>query len=356
MVKTAVGEMCSKMGELLTPIWTGDVAFQESVMVLADEDGSTAPIQMLYPATEILKVQSSDLQTTYTEGADYALDEEGRLVIVNGGSIPVTPYQEVHLDAELPGKSFQKEDGGYLRFSEHGFYHKRQIAVTYRHAQGWYGAIPKRQGSRLLKTRAKLEGKQPLHILFYGDSITAGANASGTMGLPPYLPRFSDIVVEEWKTQYGYEDIHMTNTAVGGKNCFWGVEQAKERVAAYAPDLLVLGFGMNGHAEPEEHRANLLKIIDIARGVNPECEVILIATTLPNRILPHFWRKQALYLAEAKKIAEENQGIAVAEMTTMHQDLLQRKRFVDMTGNNVNHPNDYLTRVYAQVLLETMKI
>ena len=113
---------------------------------------------------------------------------------------------------------------------------------------------------------------------------------------------------------------------------------------------------MNGHAEPEEHRANLLKIIDIARGVDPECEVILIATTLPNRILPHFWRKQELYLAEAKKIAAENEGIAVAEMTTMHQDLLQRKRFIDMTGNNVNHPNDYLTRVYAQVLLETMKI
>ena len=42
-------------------------------------------------------------------------------------------------------------------------------------------------------------------------------------------------------------------------------------------------------------------------------------------------------------------------MTTMHGDLLKRKAFIDMTGNNVNHTNDYLTRVYAQVILETVK-
>ena len=34
--------------------------------------------------------------------------------------------------------------------------------------------------------------------------------------------------------------------------------------------------------------------------------------------------------------------------------LLQRKKFIDVTGNNINHPNDYLSRVYAVTLLQTL--
>jgi hypothetical protein len=61
-----------------------------------------------------------------------------------------------------------------------------------------------------------------------------------------------------------------------------------------------------------------------------------------------------MYLAPLLEIASEQEGVVVADMTTMHQDLLKRKAFIDMTGNNVNHTNDYLSRVYAQVILETM--
>ena len=42
-------------------------------------------------------------------------------------------------------------------------------------------------------------------------------------------------------------------------------------------------------------------------------------------------------------------------MTSIHQSLLARKSYADMTGNNINHPNDYLARVYAQTLLATVQ-
>ena len=48
------------------------------------------------------------------------------------------------------------------------------------------------------------------------------------------------------------------------------------------------------------------------------------------------------------------QGDILVNMTDVHDHLLTRKRFVDMTGNNINHPNDYLIRVYAQVILKTL--
>lgn len=339
----------------LVPIWTGQVAYEESVMVVANEDGSISPLQLLHPAIEILELKSLYLNKTYEMGVDFELNANGELVILQNSDVPITTYKEIHLDAEMPGKSFQKDDGGYLRFSENGFFHKRQVQVTYRHEMEWYGELPKRQGDKLPKTHRKLKNKEALHVVVYGDSITNGGNASGALNLPPFLPKFANIIVDEWKKEYGYEGIQLTNTSVGGKNSFWGVEEAQTRVGTYAPDLLVIGFGMNGRATVEEYKENMEQIIAIARDANPECEFVLIATMLPNKILPHFVRKQHLYLEPLLQIASEQEGIAVADMTTMHKDLLKRKAFIDMTGNNVNHTNDYLTRVYAQVILETVK-
>jgi len=37
-------------------------------------------------------------------------------------------------------------------------------------------------------------------------------------------------------------------------------------------------------------------------------------------------------------------------MTTLHDKLLEKKTYIDMSGNNVNHPNDYLVRWYAQMV------
>lgn len=53
-------------------------------------------------------------------------------------------------------------------------------------------------------------------------------------------------------------------------------------------------------------------------------------------------------LEALKKLKQE--GIAIADFYTMQKTLMNRKRFIDMTGNNLNHPNDFLIRCHAQVL------
>ena len=47
-------------------------------------------------------------------------------------------------------------------------------------------------------------------------------------------------------------------------------------------------------------------------------------------------------------------GIVLADMTEMWDSLLKAKSFLDITGNGVNHPNDFGHRVYAQVLLSLL--
>jgi acyl-CoA thioesterase-1 len=43
-------------------------------------------------------------------------------------------------------------------------------------------------------------------------------------------------------------------------------------------------------------------------------------------------------------------GIALADLTSVWAELLEHKQAWDLTGNGVNHPNDFGHRVYAQVL------
>ena len=41
-------------------------------------------------------------------------------------------------------------------------------------------------------------------------------------------------------------------------------------------------------------------------------------------------------------------------MTSLWRDLLKTKKFLDLTGNGVNHPNDFGQRLYAQVILDML--
>ena len=55
-----------------------------------------------------------------------------------------------------------------------------------------------------------------------------------------------------------------------------------------------------------------------------------------------------------KDIASAYEGVAVADINSMHNWILERKDYCDMTGNNVNHPSDFLVRLYAQIILSQL--
>lgn len=41
-------------------------------------------------------------------------------------------------------------------------------------------------------------------------------------------------------------------------------------------------------------------------------------------------------------------------MYSVQRSLLKRKKIEDMLGDNVNHPSDYMARIYTQVILDTL--
>jgi len=123
------------------------------------------------------------------------------------------------------------------------------------------------------------------------------------------------------------------------------------------PDLVIIAFGMNdgtNKISPEQYAANISAMIEKVEAANTAAELILVAPMLANPDT-YFAGNQAEYAAALQSIAATRAGtIAVADLTAVHQQLLRYKNYADLTGNNVNHPNDFLIRCYAQVLLTTI--
>ena len=92
--------------------------------------------------------------------------------------------------------------------------------------------------------------------------------------------------------------------------------------------------------------------MDAVSSVQASSEFILIATSLANPEVRGFAGLQQAYLEPMLRL--EREGVCVADMTSLHAALLRRKAFRDMTGNNVNHPNDFLAAVYAQTVLRIL--
>jgi len=344
------------MNPLLSPIWLGDLAIDESILPLRNVDGTLSPIPLLYHAGEIISVKNAELDTEYVSGRDYIL-ENGRIVIPEGSHISVMAHDDYYLDHDEPGFCFEHSENGWIRFLEGAGFHRKQTVVTYRHSDAWDFPVPENQQHLLPHfSRLMIENK-PARILIFGDSISTGLNSSGNVDAAPYMPTWFDFMHESIKETCHNDHIALINTSIIGKTSQWGRETAYENATLQHPDLCVIGFGMNDGSTrkpAEEFIENLNFIMEAVRTENPNCEFILIATTLANREVKGFYGMQEEYLSPM--LALRAPGVAVADMTTMHRSLLSRKAFRDMTGNNVNHPNDYLARVYAQVLLRTLGI
>ncbi len=333
--------------KLLAPFWEGKEVFNETVMLLS-EGGKEPYARLFYEPDSILSVSSTDGKTEYIRGVDWEY-KNGRLIMLKGSSMPYMNSEELHFYGEPKEGCLKAKDGGHILYEAHGYFHKRQLAVSYTHSDAVDFGIQHPDENKLKKSKALIKNGQDIRICFYGDSITAGCDSSSLFGIEPFLPTWPELFCKKLENDHGCK-VELINTAVGGKQSDWGLECADERIASYKPDLAVIAFGMNDGTErvsTDSFYNNIMGIKDKVLGQNAGTEFIFIATTLPN---PEsvFDGYQRDYYSELLKCAGECDE--VLNMTKVHDILLSRKRFVDMTGNNINHPNDFLIRIYAQAL------
>jgi lysophospholipase L1-like esterase len=333
--------------EALLPIWDSPRTVNETVAPVS-VGGAPAEGRLLFPPQGKVLVRNYALDKTYQENSDYVV--EGNVIrLPAGSSIPFLTEKQLYPESAdaLPGtKKCWK--GGYVAFTEGSFWNDHQLAVSYDHNTGWEGPVPSSAPDRLPRTKNLLKNGQPLKVALLGDSISAGASASGTVGKPPYIPGWGELAMEGLRQKYGSK-ITLLNPSQGGMTSAWGMQVAPLFVAPEKPDLCMIAFGMNdgGALLPEQYLANTKAIIESVRKENPDAEFVLVASMLSNGA----WRSLETmngYLAALKSL--ESEKIAVADVWSMHAHILNTKRYCDISGNHVNHPNDFMVRVYAQVV------
>ena len=326
----------------LIHFWKTRMMYNESVLMLS-RNGELPASTLLFVPDKIISVKNSALNFTYKKGVDW-IYENGQLKLLKGSKAAYLTTEQLYPVAD----KYPKKDGGFVLYREGSFFHEHQLVVTYKHARNvWEGPVPVFQGGVLPETMKKLKGKKKLKVLLFGDSIAVGCNASAWSNVSPFLPSFGMLVSEALKRFYK-ADVIFENTAVGGMDSNWGKDNVQKSVVDHDPDLVILAFGMNDGTyklDPQVFKANTKAMIDKIKMNNPLAEFVLISTTIPNPEST-FTGTQVAFKEVLQALT--GQGIVMVDMTAVHTTLLKRKPFQDMTGNNINHPNDFLIRWYAQ--------
>lgn len=335
------------------PFWQGNTIYHESIMFIT-EKGEAPKAKLLFCPEEIITVRSSDLKTEYKEGRDYILSGN-EITVPEGSCIPIINKQELYCEE----KSFPSRDKErYYAYLGGSKLLTKQVAVTYHHKDNWQGYVPKFSGELLPRVTKKLTKGENVKITFVGDSITAMGDISGTVGIEPFMPKYPDMLREKLENVCGCE-IEMKNFAIGGtvSHDFFANETVCNSAVNSQPDLLVIAYGMNDGSgwgvKPTDFANNIKKIADFVCEKNPECEIIAVSTLVPNTDAcwadgNPIYGYQDKYEEELLKM--EKQGFAVARMTSVYKYLKEKKDFYSMTGNGINHPNDFVVRAYAQTL------
>ncbi len=338
--------------DLLRPFWQGTTVEGESVLFIQDPATGTAKASVLFPVDEVLAVRNSAGDVTYENGRDFAWKPRSHEFTLPAGSrIPARTARQLRRPAGSQRFKLTHRDGnGEILFGARLEYADMQTCITYRHPPvRWRFPVPHFDPKALPRYVGRLRSKQPFSIVVLGDSISAGANASGLFGAPPFQPPYPELLRQHLEAHF-HGKVRLTNLSVGGTNARWGLTQI-DKVVQARPDLVVLAFGMNDCAgrPVADYQADVRNTMARIRARLPDAEFILVASMLGN---PDWVALHTELLPRYRDALAQlcGPGVALADLTSIWAAFHQLKHDWDQTGNGVNHPNDFGHRVYAQVL------
>lgn len=374
--------------EMVTPFWTQSKMYNESVMMLKKSGQELASGNLAFEPTGKVTVMSPLMDKVYEEGKDYTIS--GRTITVTAETSMPWLEEGVLYGIDMPaGKGLSTQptsaagkEKGYdtVLYTEGTFLIDNQVLVTYEYDKSDFDSsvIPAYQGDKLPNTLSKLQNKEAVNIIAFGDSISTGCNSTGgglqsvyedtTPGMSyyipfdraPYTPTFPEMFASELAKHYEAETT-IFGAAMGGQTSDWGVRYAADRVVnpdmGYDPDLVTITFGMNDATlgvPLDRFESNMLEMIDSIREKSGKTvEFILIGTMLANPDAVQCTNQED-YWPVLQSVASQREGVVAVDMGAMHAMFLEHKNYSDMIANNINHPNDFLIRMYAMNLLATL--
>lgn len=213
----------------LYPFWKGRSVLEETVCFVGERDA--APL--LYAPVGNVKVTDYACKTVYVEGEDYVID--GNRIKRIGNRMPYFTEEEFYL--KHPDRIGVKVDSSKLVFADgverwfkFDIIENGTVRVSY--DCGEKQDLFNQNGIRSScpKFIERLKQNKPTTILYYGDSITEGADASAARRIPPFKDMWPILTCNYLKEKFGASNLKYVNTALGGMCNTWGMENFDERV------------------------------------------------------------------------------------------------------------------------------
>lgn len=365
-------------GKMMRSFWDSDRVWRETCTMI-EEHGQCEAKLLFLPDPEDIVVESYDGLQVWEKDRDYVID--GDVIRLTADSrIPYTTWDYFFLDSREEAMQELQQIGRDLGFgpvaTTDGRFITLQaidhpehitqytICVSYKKAsQECHTMIPgmerlaDRMAGTLPRFWQKLRNGQDVEIVLYGDSISYGYDCSGIYDLKPCQPIWIELVCAMLQETF-HNQVTYHNISVPGAGTEWAAAHAAENMSKeWDPDLVILGYGMNDRCRGAEYKTWTEQLISETKKRYSNAEILLIATTLPNALTHtppiYFSAYQNEFPAVLDTLAED--GIAVAEVQAVQEAVMHRKRYVDLTGNFLNHPNDFLARIQAQVIVDCLR-
>ncbi|RLS54606.1 MAG: SGNH/GDSL hydrolase family protein [Planctomycetota bacterium] len=351
----AAGPSVEEM-HLLDPVWESEVIYGESTVLLQAKSGGPLVGRLACPVAEILEVRNSNREQSYDVSRQVTLQPDGTIELAVDTKAPFLTMGDLFppTGAPMSYKHRVNQPDVSLLYGPGRWFHDHQVEVTYRRKlTPWKGTVPRFAAGQLPRTIARLKAGEPLIIGVSGDSISAGGDASGLNNVAPHQPAFPELVTRQLRASYP-GTITLKNRAVGG----WSIANGNsdlEALLAEKPHLIVMAYGMNdvGRRDPAWFKGQAEQFIQRVRAADPTIELILVTPMLGHVEWVHTPRDMFFqYRDELQSLC--GPGIVMADLTSVWHELLQHKHDLDLTGNGLNHPNDFGHRLYAQALLSLL--
>ena len=227
--------------------------------------------------------------------------------------------------------------------------------------EGKEKAITATSSAGIAKTLEKLKSGKPVTIVCWGDSVTAGGDASGKSYR--YTAVFEKMLKNKFpksaiavkviavpgasSAQWLYPEEHANNFRT--KRCKWN------KIVAAKPDLITIEFVNDAWLTTEQVQKQYSEIMKRAKAINAE---LIFITPNYTRMKMMGFKKQLSgpdrrsYVKELKKFAKKN-NVALADASARWEHLEKEGiPYIICLQNAINHPDDRGHRLFAEELMK----
>jgi len=198
-------------------------------------------------------------------------------------------------------------------------------------------------------TLEKLRKGDTVTIVFWGNSVTAGGDASSP------AKAFPQVFVKMLREKFPDATIKLKNAGIGGSNTNQRLPNLQKEVLRFNPQLVVIEFVNDMGMERDNLRNNYFSAIDQIREAGAE---VIILT--PHFVMPSWMGissvKHAVETRPAvqwlREIAEEKQ-VGLADVSKRWERLAQEGiPYTTLLWNGINHPDDRGHKIFAEELIK----